>query len=169
MIENPKNLTEQILNLVERIATEIKAMYNKINKAVYTVNNIEPDAKGNIDIVSNSVHVGSDEPTEEDTSLWIDPDDSSVDVYDFGSTTSTENRLLLKRGSTTDVKSYAGKVGELVIDTTTNTLVVQNGTAGGIPLASKKELENLNVGVLTINNNSPDINGNIITHKLRVF
>lgn len=52
MIENPKNLTEQLLNLVERVAVEIKAIYNKLKTAVFKVNGISPDADGNVEISS---------------------------------------------------------------------------------------------------------------------
>lgn len=50
MIERPKNLTEQLLNLTERIAVEIKAIFNKLNKAIFTINNQEPDSNGNVTI-----------------------------------------------------------------------------------------------------------------------
>ena len=38
MIENPSNLTQQLLNLVERVAVEIRAIYNKLKTAVFKVN-----------------------------------------------------------------------------------------------------------------------------------
>lgn len=50
MIENPSNLTDQILNLCERVATELKAIYNKLKTATYSVNNIKPTSDGNITI-----------------------------------------------------------------------------------------------------------------------
>lgn len=45
--------------------------------------------------------------------------------------------VLRKRGTTAQVNVYSGPVGELVVDTTKSTLVVQNGTAGGQPLAKE--------------------------------
>lgn len=50
MIEHPKNLTEQLLNLVERVAVEIRTIYNKLKSAVYKVNGQVPDEDGNIQI-----------------------------------------------------------------------------------------------------------------------
>ena len=50
MIEHPKNLTEQLLNLVERVAVEIRAIYNKLKLAVFKVNGQVPDEEGNIQI-----------------------------------------------------------------------------------------------------------------------
>lgn len=50
MIENPSNLTQQLLNLVERVAVEIRAIYNKLQTAVFKVNGQIPDSKGNIQI-----------------------------------------------------------------------------------------------------------------------
>lgn len=50
MISNPSNLTDQILNLCERVATELKAIYNKLKTATYSVNNIKPTSDGNITI-----------------------------------------------------------------------------------------------------------------------
>ena len=52
MITNPSSLTEQLLNLVERIATELKAIYNKLNKAVFKINGITPNEQGSITIDS---------------------------------------------------------------------------------------------------------------------
>lgn len=52
MIESPSNLTEQILNLTERIAVEIKAILNKLNTAVFKVNGVGPDKEGNISLTS---------------------------------------------------------------------------------------------------------------------
>lgn len=43
--------------------------------------------------------------------------------------------FLHKRGVTEKVAVYAGPSGELVVDTTKNVVVVQNGTAGGVALA----------------------------------
>lgn len=46
-------------------------------------------------------------------------------------------QILLKRGNLTEAGSYVGPVGEIVVDTTLNTLRVQDGvTAGGWPLES---------------------------------
>ena len=36
MIENPQNLTEQILNLTERIASEMRGLYNKLGTKANT-------------------------------------------------------------------------------------------------------------------------------------
>lgn len=43
--------------------------------------------------------------------------------------------FLHKRGTTEKVAAYAGPSGEIVIDLGKNTIAVQNGTAGGVPLA----------------------------------
>ena len=45
--------------------------------------------------------------------------------------------LLLKRGTTDKVNAYPGPAGEVVVDLTKSTLVVQNGAAGGVPLAKE--------------------------------
>lgn len=44
-------------------------------------------------------------------------------------------KILHKRGTTSAVNSYAGSVGEIAVDTDKSTVVVQNGTAGGVALA----------------------------------
>lgn len=46
MIESPKSLTEQLLNLTERIASETRAVYNKIGNPVRTINGEKPDDQG---------------------------------------------------------------------------------------------------------------------------
>ncbi len=50
MIESPKNLSEQLQNFVERVATEMRAIYNKLTSAVYKVNGTTPDSEGNVEI-----------------------------------------------------------------------------------------------------------------------
>lgn len=45
--------------------------------------------------------------------------------------------FLHKRGTTEKVNLYAGPSGELVVDLTKGTVVVQNGSAGGVPLAKE--------------------------------
>ena len=47
MIANPKNLTEQLLNLSERVATEMRVL-NRTK--VSTINGQVPDANGNVEI-----------------------------------------------------------------------------------------------------------------------
>ena len=59
MISNPSNFTEQILNLCERIATELKAIYNKLKTAVFTVNGVVPDEDGNVTINSVTTAVSA--------------------------------------------------------------------------------------------------------------
>lgn len=49
MIENPKNLTEQLLNLSERVATEMRVL-NRTK--VSTINGQVPDANGNVEIAT---------------------------------------------------------------------------------------------------------------------
>ena len=43
--------------------------------------------------------------------------------------------FLHKRGTSSKIATYAGPYGELVVDTTNNTVVVQTGSAGGVALA----------------------------------
>ena len=49
MIANPKNLTEQLLNLSERVATEMRVL-NRTK--VSTINGQAPDANGNVEIAA---------------------------------------------------------------------------------------------------------------------
>ena len=52
--------------------------------------------------------------------------------------------LRLCRGTATQVASYTGPSGEVVVDTTNNRLVVQDGmTEGGWPIASAAALSSL--------------------------
>lgn len=49
--------------------------------------------------------------------------------------------LKLRRGTTSQTTAFTGAAGEVTIDTTKNTLVVQDGvTAGGIPLAKASDI-----------------------------
>lgn len=50
MIESPKSLTEQLLNLTERIASEMRAVYNKIGNPVRKVNGVAPNESGELSI-----------------------------------------------------------------------------------------------------------------------
>lgn len=50
MIDSPKSLTEQMLNFTERVASEMRAIYNKIGNPVRKVNNVEPDSNGDVTI-----------------------------------------------------------------------------------------------------------------------
>lgn len=50
MIESPKSTSEQLQNFVERVATEMRAIYNKLTTAVFTVNGTAPDSEGNVEI-----------------------------------------------------------------------------------------------------------------------
>ena len=52
MIESPQNLSEQLQNFSERVATEMRAIYNKLKTAVFTINGLGPDDNGNIAITS---------------------------------------------------------------------------------------------------------------------
>lgn len=47
MIDNPSNQTEHIRNLTERVATECKALRNRMDTYVKSVNGASPDASGN--------------------------------------------------------------------------------------------------------------------------
>jgi hypothetical protein len=126
MITNPSNLSEQLSNLCERIAQEIKSIYAKLKTAVYKINGIAPDENGNVEIPTN-IHVGTSAPTTA-ASVWIDPTSKeAVDSLDFGKTTDS-GKLLIKRGTTAQVNAYTGLQGELVLDTNTNVLYVQTGS-----------------------------------------
>lgn len=46
--------------------------------------------------------------------------------------------IRMYRGTTEQHSQYAGPIGELTVDTDKNTVVVQNGTDGGVPLAQEK-------------------------------
>ena len=46
--------------------------------------------------------------------------------------------IRMYRGTTEQHSQYAGPIGELTVDTDKNTVVVQNGTQGGVPLAQEK-------------------------------
>lgn len=49
----------------------------------------------------------------------------------------TLNQILIKRGNTAQVSSYTGPLGELIMDTSTNLVHIQDGTtAGGQPVAN---------------------------------
>lgn len=185
MIENPKNLTEQLLNLVERIATEIKAIYNKVNKAVFKINGKEPDTEGNIDIDTSGIHVGTSAPTGDEVA-WIDPSVEEETTLDLGSITDGKE-LILRRGTTAEVSSFTGVNGELVVDTQAKSVHLQDGsTAGGIKLAKASDVtslqssinttisgiedsiedlntnvDNIDVGVKLVNNQAPDASGNV--------
>ena len=50
MIDSPKSLTEQLLNYVERSASEMRAIYNKIGNPVRKVNGTEPNSEGAVEI-----------------------------------------------------------------------------------------------------------------------
>lgn len=58
MISNPKNLTEQLLNLAERIATEFRSVHTKIGTPVRSVNGNTPNGAGEI-TVDTSIHDGA--------------------------------------------------------------------------------------------------------------
>lgn len=49
MIANPKNLTEQLLNLSERVATEMRVL-NRTK--ISTINGQVPDANGNVEVAA---------------------------------------------------------------------------------------------------------------------
>lgn len=51
--------------------------------------------------------------------------------------------ICLYRGTTAQHSDYAGPVGEITVDTTKYTVVVQNGSTGGIPLARESDLQTL--------------------------
>lgn len=46
--------------------------------------------------------------------------------------------IRMYRGTTEQHSQYAGPIGELTVDTDKNTVVVQNGTDGGVPLAQER-------------------------------
>lgn len=46
--------------------------------------------------------------------------------------------IRMYRGTTAQHSQYAGPIGELTVDTDKNTVVVQNGTDGGVPLAQER-------------------------------
>ena len=47
-------------------------------------------------------------------------------------------QVQFRRGTTTDISTFAGVIGEVVVDTTKDTLVVMDGSvAGGYPLAKE--------------------------------
>lgn len=62
--------------------------------------------------------------------------------------------FLLKRGTTDKVNAYPGPAGELVVDLTKSTVVVQNGAAGGTPLAKESRQIIAGTGVTVNNTNS---------------
>lgn len=84
MISNPSNLTEQILNLCERIATELKAIYNRLTTAVFKVNGVAP-TNGNVEITSvntavnatNAVNAEKDKSGNVITSTYLTKTDAS--------------------------------------------------------------------------------------------
>ena len=58
-------------------------------------------------------------------------------------------QVQLRRGTTTQISSFTGAVAEVVVDTTKNTLVVNDGsTIGGFPLA--KENNPVHTGNMTM-------------------
>ena len=63
-------------------------------------------------------------------------------------------KILNKRGTTSAVNGYTGSVGELVVDTDRNTVVVQNGTAGGVALAKATTKIIAGAGVSITGNNT---------------
>ena len=70
--------------------------------------------------------------------------------------------FLLKRGTSDKVAAYPGPAGEIVIDLTKSTVVVQNGSAGGSPLA--KESRQIIGGTgITVNSGASDTLANDIT------
>ena len=51
------------------------------------------------------------------------------------------SKILLKRGNNSTINNYTGDLGEIVIDTTNKTVVVQDGsTKGGVVLAKKSDI-----------------------------
>jgi hypothetical protein len=77
-------------------------------------------------------------------------------------------QILLKRGNTTAVNSYVGPVGEIVVDTTTNSLRVQDGvTVGGHAVSGGgANYSNVNVkGYLT----SGAFDGNLIPSGNNIY
>ena len=67
--------------------------------------------------------------------------------------------IKLARGTTTQCNAYAGPAGELIVDTTAGTIVVQNAAAGGVRLARLSDLQSLDVeapdlGLLDVYNNT---------------
>lgn len=69
--------------------------------------------------------------------------------------------FLHKRGITEKVAAYAGPVGELVVDTTKSTVVVQNGAAGGVALAKESLTITAGSGVKVNNTTSATLAGDI--------
>jgi hypothetical protein len=55
--------------------------------------------------------------------------------------------LQFRRGSTASVSSYAGSVGEIVVNTDTYVPVVQNAVAGGVPLQRAQSTVRVDFGV----------------------
>ncbi|HNY25705.1 MAG TPA: hypothetical protein PKJ33_04195 [Alphaproteobacteria bacterium] len=57
-------------------------------------------------------------------------------------------QIQIRRGTTSEHTSFTGAIGEITMDTTTNTLRVHDGeTAGGIPLARTEDLTNLQTDI----------------------
>lgn len=109
MIENPKNLTEQLLNLSERVATEMRVL-NRTK--VSTINGQVPDANGNVTIeVSGGGGSGDAIPKTGDRGLLAGYETSECDA-DSASVTINAN--------STDVMSLSF-VSEITIE---------NGTIG---------------------------------------
>jgi len=62
-------------------------------------------------------------------------------------------QVQFRRGTTTQVQAFTGAAGELVIDTTKNTVVVQDGSrAGGYPLAPNTAFDIANASFAQANN-----------------
>lgn len=118
MIANPKNLTEQLLNLSERVATEMRVL-NRTK--VSTINGQVPDANGNIEIAAGGGGSGDSVPKTGDRGLLAgyntchkitvidDPVSVTVDAN------SPDDMLIETVGSGTLTLTFANSNGEAYV------------------------------------------------------
>ena len=67
-------------------------------------------------------------------------------------------QIQIRRGTAAEHATFTGKIGEITMDTTNNTIRVHDGqTSGGTPLAKQEDIANINI----TNQESPDVENQI--------
>lgn len=161
MIENPQTITEQVLNLVERIATEMRALLNTINTK------LGKDEKAASAVVADTAASATKAVQDGEgniiTETYINQeklDDALTSKSDVGHVHITDQIIDLD----TTLGSYATKEDLESLSSEVESKVIVSSINGIEPD------ENGNIvldfgGVKTVNGNSPDSEGNITAEQ----
>lgn len=95
-----------------------------------------------IDTVDNGIKLQTSEAHDMRNAMMKEI--CNIEFDEFMSQRQKSHRLLLKRGDTMTNDEYVGRLGEITMDTETNTLRVHDGeTAGGVAMARQSEIPDL--------------------------